>query len=283
LSIEQSIEHPCAWSTPSFFLMCTVWLDTVSYIPLQCQLPLPNTHSPYQYLRHRQNTWAATQEAKLDRSHEEILAASDSKSCAAPGCPLAKHIITHIYKFAEMWPSQQPQPGYPYQQRQHQHQPPPVAMPLHMPQHRFGYEPQPPMQPYQQQPYDMQHPSASIPPSPREEAGKDKDADYTNLPGPPPTCNEYQGYIYMLQWVQQPIRARMCGFGDKVSDRPAPIDSPQITGASSHNHLATQLLTVSGSTTHKSTALHSAHGNREGYRKGSRSKVGPRLSLRERN
>lgn len=62
----------------------------------------------------------------------------------------------------------------------------------------------------------MQQPASAIPPSPREEASKEKDMDYTDLPGPPAVNNIYQGYIYMLKWVQQPVRARMCGFGDKV-------------------------------------------------------------------
>jgi hypothetical protein len=124
----------------------------------------------------------------------------------------------------------QPQPpGYHYQ-RQRQHQAPPSLtmpshVPQHMPQHQFGYDVQPQMQQhFQPQAYDMQHPVAAIPPSPREEAGKDKETDYTNLPGPDATCNEYQGYIYMLKWVQQPIRARMCGFGDKVSNHPLLCD-----------------------------------------------------------
>lgn len=89
-------------------------------------------------------------------------------------------------------------------------------MPQHIPQQQFAYDPQPHMQQYQQPTYDMQHPAGSIPPSPREEAGKEKDIDYSNLPGPAPTCQKYQGYVYVLEWIQQPIRARMCGFGDKV-------------------------------------------------------------------
>lgn len=33
-----------------------------------------------------------------------------------------------------------------------------------------------------------------------------------------PVQNEYGGRIWSLEVVQQPIRARMCGFGDKVGD-----------------------------------------------------------------
>jgi hypothetical protein len=33
-----------------------------------------------------------------------------------------------------------------------------------------------------------------------------------------PIQNEYGGRLWALEVVQQPIRARMCGFGDKVGD-----------------------------------------------------------------
>lgn len=36
-----------------------------------------------------------------------------------------------------------------------------------------------------------------------------------------PVSTKHDGRIWSLQVVQQPIRARMCGFGDKVSGRPA--------------------------------------------------------------
>lgn len=120
-----------------------------------------------------------------------------------------------------MWQHQPVPPGYPYQQRQQQ--PLPLNMAQNPPQQQYyAPQPQPQMQQYQQPAYDMpQASSSSIPPSPREEAGRDKDPDYSNLPGPEPTCNEWMGYVYVLEWVQQPVRARMCGFGDKASRRPS--------------------------------------------------------------
>jgi hypothetical protein len=120
-----------------------------------------------------------------------------------------------------MWPHQQvPPPDYPYQ-RQHPQQPPPLNMQQNLQQQQYYVpQPQPQLPQYQQPTYDMPQPASSIPPSPREEAGRDKEPDYSNLPGPEPKCNEWMGYIYVLEWVQQPIRARMCGFGDKVSRLP---------------------------------------------------------------
>jgi len=38
----------------------------------------------------------------------------------------------------------------------------------------------------------------------------------TNLPDPPPVHRVWEGKVWALEVVQQPIRARMCGFGDKV-------------------------------------------------------------------
>lgn len=51
--------------------------------------------------------------------------------------------------------------------------------------------------------YPMEHviPAAPPPPPPRE---------------PPSLSTTYNGRIYSLEVVQQPVRARMCGFGDKV-------------------------------------------------------------------
>lgn len=44
-------------------------------------------------------------------------------------------------------------------------------------------------------------------------------AEPATAPPPPPSKSvEYGGRIYSLEVVQQPIRARMCGFGDKVGD-----------------------------------------------------------------
>lgn len=47
--------------------------------------------------------------------------------------------------------------------------------------------------------------------------------DYSNEPGPPPFTAEFDGKRWELEIGQQPIRARMCGFGDK--DR-RPISPP---------------------------------------------------------
>lgn len=41
-----------------------------------------------------------------------------------------------------------------------------------------------------------------------------------------PIETEYDGRKWSLQVVQQPIRARMCGFGDKVSDIASHVPRP---------------------------------------------------------
>lgn len=57
-----------------------------------------------------------------------------------------------------------------------------------------------------------------------------------------PVTNYQDGRSWSLQVVQQPIRARMCGFGDKVGDFSAIVDFPplltQLTGPETH-HSAT--------------------------------------------
>lgn len=39
-----------------------------------------------------------------------------------------------------------------------------------------------------------------------------------NLPDPPAVHRIWEGKVWALEVVQQPVRARMCGFGDKVSN-----------------------------------------------------------------
>ena len=73
--------------------------------------------------------------------------------------------------------------------------------------------------------YDNMNTVASIqdaaPSSPQDENGDQ--TDHSNDPTPPPETRIYDGKIWALDVVQQPIRARMCGFGDK--DR-RPITPP---------------------------------------------------------
>lgn len=46
---------------------------------------------------------------------------------------------------------------------------------------------------------------------------EDENLIRTTTKQPDPTCHVYDGRIYGMKVVQQPIRARMCGFGDKVA------------------------------------------------------------------
>ncbi|EXJ96447.1 hypothetical protein A1O1_01573 [Capronia coronata CBS 617.96] len=60
------------------------------------------------------------------------------------------------------------------------------------------------------------------PPSPSQSSEANDEANF-NLQGPPPVSRIWEGRAWALEVVQQPIRARMCGFGDK--DR-RPISPP---------------------------------------------------------
>ena len=59
-------------------------------------------------------------------------------------------------------------------------------------------------------------PTSSSQQSPRTE--KSKEEDLSDLPGPPPMTTLYDDKVWALDIAQQPVRARMCGFGDKVGD-----------------------------------------------------------------
>ena len=54
------------------------------------------------------------------------------------------------------------------------------------------------------------------PPSPSQNSEAANDEANFNLPGPPPVSRIWEGRAWALEVVQQPVRARMCGFGDKV-------------------------------------------------------------------
>ena len=72
--------------------------------------------------------------------------------------------------------------------------------------------------------YNIPHAAMSQPtslPSPGEEPSRE--IDHSEEPTPPPVSTFHDGKIWALEVVQQPIRARMCGFGDK--DR-RPITPP---------------------------------------------------------
>lgn len=56
-----------------------------------------------------------------------------------------------------------------------------------------------------------------MPPSPSDSSDRTgPEEEYFNVPGPKPTSHIWGGYIWALEVVQHPQRARMCGFGDKV-------------------------------------------------------------------
>lgn len=57
-----------------------------------------------------------------------------------------------------------------------------------------------------------------MPPSPSDTSDRNgSEEEYFNLPGPKPTSHMWDRYIWSIEVVQHPQRARMCGFGDKVS------------------------------------------------------------------
>ncbi|KAJ4224199.1 hypothetical protein FSOLCH5_000468 [Fusarium solani] len=131
---------------------------------------------------------------------------------------------------------QHPHHGHPHQ---HQHQPPHhQPLPPHQPPHHQAQLPPypPPPASYQQPPHPSQHPL----PHPHQQQHAPPRADEAPPPpaGPSPTdqhahsqsmatsfskVEEGSGRKYSLDVVQQPRRARMCGFGDK--DR-RPITPP---------------------------------------------------------
>lgn len=57
----------------------------------------------------------------------------------------------------------------------------------------------------------------NVPQSPTSSAGvEDEEFIRNTVKQPDPSCHVFDGRIYGLKVVQQPNRARMCGFGDKV-------------------------------------------------------------------
>ena len=97
-----------------------------------------------------------------------------------------------------------------YQQptRQPGHAPvqPPLSLNIHPPQNS-AYAP-----------YNMAtNVGANLPPpSPSQNSEAANDEANFNLPTPPPVSRIWEGRAWALEVVQQPVRARMCGFGDKV-------------------------------------------------------------------
>ncbi|RVX68524.1 hypothetical protein B0A52_07948 [Exophiala mesophila] len=104
------------------------------------------------------------------------------------------------------------------------------------PQHQYSTSSNPPPSHQQrhpaplslatQNPESLNYPGyntvAPPPPSPSQASEVADDSNY-NLPEIPPVSRVWRNYVWALQIVQQPIRARMCGFGDK--DR-RPISPP---------------------------------------------------------
>ena len=104
-----------------------------------------------------------------------------------------------MYAHTQYHPQHLPQP------------PPPLQMPSSFPQSMGSYSNMNSLP-------SLQEPVPSSPPDDNYEQ-----TDHSNDPTPPPETRIYDGKIWALDVVQQPIRARMCGFGDK--DR-RPITPP---------------------------------------------------------
>ncbi|KIX00181.1 uncharacterized protein Z518_10319 [Rhinocladiella mackenziei CBS 650.93] len=79
------------------------------------------------------------------------------------------------------------------------------------------------IQPPQNSPYTPYNASISLPPQSPSQGSEPNDEGNFNLLGPAPVSRVWEGKGWALEVVQQPIRARMCGFGDK--DR-RPISPP---------------------------------------------------------
>lgn len=60
---------------------------------------------------------------------------------------------------------------------------------------------------------------SNVPQSPGSSSTGNEDEEMirTTTKQPDPACHVYDGRIYGMKVIQQPIRARMCGFGDKVA------------------------------------------------------------------
>lgn len=66
-------------------------------------------------------------------------------------------------------------------------------------------------------------------------AGPMGSAGPPHIPSLAPVSTIHEGRIWSLQVVQQPIRARMCGFGDKVRSRLSTIG---VSRVSHHAHIS---------------------------------------------
>lgn len=59
-----------------------------------------------------------------------------------------------------------------------------------------------------------------VPPSPSQGSSVTEDLSNYDLPALSPTSKVWGNYGYGLYVQQEPVRARMCGFGDKVKENP---------------------------------------------------------------
>ncbi|CAM1507364.1 Fc.00g070050.m01.CDS01 [Cosmosporella sp. VM-42] len=124
----------------------------------------------------------------------------------------------------------QHQPQHPHQHQQHQHQPPPPPPPppphhlqhhpLHQPQHQAQHQ-----LPHQHQHQHQQSRPDEAPPPPAAPPSSERrtQPQPQQVLAPASNVEEATSRRYSLDVVQQPRRARMCGFGDK--DR-RPITPP---------------------------------------------------------
>ncbi|EFW13315.1 Velvet complex subunit ryp3 [Coccidioides posadasii str. Silveira] len=106
------------------------------------------------------------------------------------------------------------------------------------------------------------YPGAGAPPPPPPPAARAQLPPAAARP-PPPVSTVWNGRIYSLEVVQQPIRARMCGFGDK--DRrpitPPPCVRLRVLDANTHKEI--DVTEIDTSFFVLSVDLWNADGNRE--------------------
>ncbi|KAH7136634.1 velvet factor-domain-containing protein [Dactylonectria macrodidyma] len=172
--------------------------------------PLAHTAHPHQHPQHSQHS-----------QHSQL----------PPPAPQPLH-LHHQQQHPQQHPQQHQQqhqqqhPQQHSQQLQQQHQQQHVPPPQHIQHHTIHQQPHQPHHslphPHQQRPTPRPDESA-LPPPPTTPASAEQRSRPQQMPIPFSKVDESTGRKYHLDVVQQPRRARMCGFGDK--DR-RPITPP---------------------------------------------------------
>ena len=91
-----------------------------------------------------------------------------------------------------------------------------------------------------------------VPPSPSQHSSTTDDMSLYDAPDLPPISYIWRNHGYALQIIQQPQRARMCGFGDKVrADSISSVPKANILSGSSSNNASTDSQTPDHRSSHR--------------------------------